>query len=96
MQKTINVWLAFFLVYYVYLLDSRTERLHILLSASIRPSMSLYVSYSAVYPPASQQNKHVHHPQIVAALKQTAKKRVAALVAAASDQRNTLDYLLLR
>ena len=54
--------------------DSRTERLCILLPASIRPSCITHSTLFSrhYYQPASQWNKH--HPQIVAALKQTTKE----------------------
>ena len=41
------------------------------------------------YPPAPKQSKH--RPRIVAALEQTAKKKI---VAVASDQRNVVPYLM--
>ena len=66
--------------------DSRTERLCVLLPASIRPSCiaRMYLIQLSLYLPASQRNKHC--PRVVAVLKRPAKE----LVAEESDWRTTL------
>ena len=56
--------------------DSRTERLCVLLPASIRPSCIACMHLIQLsYLPASQRNKR--YPRVVAVLKQTAKELVA-------------------